>query len=79
MIQSQMYCYINGFLKWHISKKTNYIVGNKKFFGKICNLTDFIFNSKFYNQIDGVRMAIRSPLASVSAIIFMSFNESKWE
>ena len=36
----------------------------------------FIFNSKFYKQIDGV--AMRSPLASVLANIFMVFYESKW-
>ena len=36
----------------------------------------FIFNSKFYNQIDGVAMG--SPLAPVLANIFMGFYESKW-
>ena len=35
MIENEIYCYINGFLKWNISKKTSYIVGNKKFSGKI--------------------------------------------
>ena len=38
--------------------------------------THFIFNSKFYNQIDGVAMG--SPLAPVLANIFMDFHESKW-
>ena len=38
--------------------------------------THFIFNSKFYNQIDGVAMG--SLLASVLANIFMGFYESKW-
>ena len=38
--------------------------------------TDFIFNSKFYNQIDGAAMG--SPLAPVIANIFMGFHESKW-
>ena len=38
--------------------------------------THFIFNGKFYNQIDGV--AMRSPLAPILAIIFMDFYESKW-
>ena len=38
MIENEFYCYVNGFLKWNISKKTSYIVGNKKFFGKICIL-----------------------------------------
>ena len=35
----------------------------------------FIFNSKFYNQIDGVAMG--SPLAPVLANIFMDFHKSK--
>ena len=38
--------------------------------------THFIFNSKFYNQIDGVAMG--SPLAPVLANIFMGFYKSKW-
>ena len=38
MIENDIYCYVNGFLKWTISKKTSYMVGNKKFFGKICIL-----------------------------------------
>ena len=38
MIENEIYCYINGFLKWNISKKTSYIIGNKKFFRKICIL-----------------------------------------
>ena len=44
MIENEIYCYINGFLKWNTSKKTSHIVGNKKFFGKICilNLRDKI-------------------------------------
>ena len=37
--------------------------------------THFIFNSKFYNQIDGVAMG--SPLAPVLANISMGFYESK--
>ena len=36
----------------------------------------FIFNSKFYNQIDGV--VVGSPLAPVLANIFIGFHESKW-
>ena len=31
MIENEIYCYVNGFWKWNISKKTSYIVGNKKF------------------------------------------------
>ena len=38
--------------------------------------TLFIFNGKFYNQIDAVAMG--SLLASVLANIFMGFHESKW-
>ena len=36
----------------------------------------FIFNSKVYNQIDGI--AIGSPLALVLANTFMGYHESKW-
>ena len=38
MTENEIYCYVNGFLKWNISKKTSYVIGNKKFFGKICIL-----------------------------------------
>ena len=38
MIENQINCYINGFLKWNISKKTSYIVRSKKFTRKICVL-----------------------------------------
>ena len=38
--------------------------------------THFIFNSKVYNQIDGVAMG--SLLDPVLANIFMGFHESKW-
>ena len=38
MIENEIYCYVNGFLKWNINIKTSYIVGNKKNFGKICIL-----------------------------------------
>ena len=48
----------------------------KKLFLFATSQTHFIFNSKFYNQIDGVAMG--SPLAPVLANIFMSFYESKW-
>ena len=36
----------------------------------------FIFNSKLYNQIDGVAMG--SPLAPILANIFIGFHGSKW-
>ena len=36
----------------------------------------FFFNSKFYNQIDGVAMG--SPLSTALANIFMGFYQSKW-
>ena len=48
----------------------------KKLFLFATSQTHFIFNSKFYNQIDGVAMG--SPLAPVLANIFMGFHESKW-
>ena len=38
MFENETYCYVNDFLKWNISKKASYIVGNKKCFGKICIL-----------------------------------------
>ena len=38
MIENEIYCYDNGFLKWNINKKISYIVENKIFFGKICIL-----------------------------------------
>ena len=47
----------------------------KKLFLFATSQTHFIFNSKFYNQIDGVAMG--SPLAPVLANIFMGFHESK--
>ena len=48
----------------------------KKLFPFATSQTHFIFNSKFYNQIDGVAMG--SPLAPVLASIFMGFNKTKW-
>ena len=48
----------------------------KKLFLFATSQTHFIFNSKFYNQIDGVAMG--SLLAPVLANIFMGFHESKW-
>ena len=48
----------------------------KKLFLFATSKTHFIFNSKFYNQIDGVAMG--SPLAPVLANIFMGFHKSKW-
>ena len=48
----------------------------KKLFLFATSKTHFIFNSKFYNQIDGVAMG--SPLAPVLTNIFMGFHESKW-
>ena len=49
---------------------------HKKLFLFAASQTDFIFHSKFYNQIDGVAMG--SPLAPVPAKIFMGFRKSKW-
>ena len=47
----------------------------KKLFLFATSQTHFIFNGKFYNQIDGVAMG--SHLAPVFANIFMGFYESK--
>ena len=38
--------------------------------------THFLFNGKFYDQIDGVAMG--SPLAPVLANLFMGHNEKLW-
>ena len=48
----------------------------KKLFLFAVSQTHFIFNSKLYNQIDGVAMS--SPLVPVLANIFMGFHEPKW-
>ena len=48
----------------------------KKLFLFATSQKHFIFNSKFYNQIDGAAMG--SPLAPVLANIFMGFYESEW-
>ena len=48
----------------------------KKLFLFATSQTHFIFNSKLYNQIDGVAMASR--LTSVLANIFMGFYKSRW-
>ena len=48
----------------------------KKLFLFATSQTHFIFNSKLYNQLDGVAMG--TPLAPVLATIFMNFYESKW-
>ena len=48
----------------------------KKLFLFATSQTHFLFNGKFYNQIDGVAMG--SPLGLVLANIFMGFYESKW-
>jgi len=48
----------------------------KKLFIFATSQTHFLFNNKYFNQIDGVAMG--SPLAPVLANLFMGFNESKW-
>ena len=48
----------------------------KKLFLFATSQTHFIFNSKFYNQIDAV--VVGSPLAPAHVTIFMGFYESKW-
>ena len=48
----------------------------KKLFDFATSQTHFMFNGKFFDQIDGVAMG--SPLAPVLANIFMGHNERKW-
>ena len=48
----------------------------KKHFFFATSQTHFVFNSKFYNQINGVAMG--STLAPVLTNIFVGFHESKW-
>ena len=48
----------------------------KKLFLFATSQTHFTFNSKFYNQIDGVAMG--SPFAPLLVNILMGFYESKW-
>ena len=48
----------------------------KKLFLFATSQTHYIFNSTFYNQIDGVAMG--SSLAPVLTNIFMGFHEPKW-
>ena len=38
MIKNDIYCYIDGFLKWNISKKSSYIVRNTELSREICIL-----------------------------------------
>ena len=54
----------------------NLNITRKEFFLFATSQTHFIFNSKFYNQINRVDMG--SPLGPVLANIFMGFHESKW-
>ena len=61
----------NRNLKLNITKKEL-----KKLLLFAISRTHFIFNSKFYNQIDGVTMG--SALAPALTNIFTSFYKSKW-
>ena len=53
----------------------NLNITRKELFLFATSKTHFMFNSKLYNQIDGVTMGC--PLAPVFATIFMGFHESK--
>ena len=59
MIENEIYCYVNDFLKWNISKKISYIIGNN-FFAKICirnlrNKREGIFARIFHNDIENIK------------------------
>ena len=80
MIENEIYCYFNGFLKWNIDKKTSYIVGNKTFFGKICilNLRKNRKNVKLVPQIRaGAEPEGYNLLYSISFKKFFCFKLSK--
>ena len=48
MIENEIFCYINSFLKWNISKTTSYIIGNKIF------LERFAFWKKVTKEIEKI-------------------------
>ena len=54
----------------------NLNITRKELFLFSTSQTNFIFNSKLYNQIEGA--AISSPLAPALTNIFMGFHKSKW-
>ena len=62
--------------KFIFNHNPNLNITKKECFLFATSQTHFIFNSKLYNQIDGVAMG--SPLARVLANIFMGFHESEW-
>ena len=63
-------------IKFIFNQNPNLNITKKECFLFATSQTHFIFNSKLYNQIDGVAMG--SPSASVLANIFIGFYESKW-
>ena len=72
MLQETIDTGINPFF----NRNSNLNITKKELFLFATSQISFIFNSKFYNQIDGVAMDSR--LAPVLANIFMGFYESKW-
>ena len=62
------------------SNSNNFEGFSRDEFVKLLNLAvkncHFIFNGKFYDQIDGVAMG--SPLGPLLANIFLSFHETNW-
>ena len=48
----------------------------KKLFSFATSETHFLFNGKFYDQVDGVAMG--SPLAPILANLFLGFHEETW-
>ena len=57
------------------NRNPNLNISKKELFRFATSQTHFLFNNKFYNQIDAV--ALGFPLAPVLANIFMCFYESK--
>ena len=68
-------------LGYLFADSSNTVIGlSRKLFGKLLELSVlnsfFIFDSKFYKQMDGLGMGL--PLGPTFANIFMSYHEQKW-
>ena len=81
MTENEIYCYINGFLKWIISIETSYIVGNKQFFGKISilNLKNYRKSMIEMRRLKNVVSFIQKKLSFVlSRKIINIYNDIAW-